>query len=213
VVVQLNGISELRLARIQADDSLVQKSGFIAGSPVVLHNISSEISPISSSLVTIQAGPFGAHRPTLPTASSVTVARVASPFSTNRIYQSLFLEALKEYFGHATRLVKQGDIIVVGINTDDIRRVQNTVEESETSEAFNYESFDSAPRTNEVIFFIVTDVEAPSNAASGINGFGCWVDPKITRVAQTGVQNSRVPDLGSYLGPGKSAGFLGLNIH
>jgi hypothetical protein len=33
-------------------------------------------------------------------------------------YQSLFLRGLKDYFGILRRLVKQGDIIPVAINTD-----------------------------------------------------------------------------------------------
>jgi peroxin-6 len=33
-------------------------------------------------------------------------------------YQSLFLRGLKDYFGTMRRLVKQGDIIPVSINTD-----------------------------------------------------------------------------------------------
>jgi peroxin-6 len=56
---------------------------------------------------------------------TLSVARVASPFSTDRAYQALFLRALKQYFEGAKRLVKQGDMIAVGIDTDALRRLHD----------------------------------------------------------------------------------------
>lgn len=53
-------------------------------------------------------------------AKTVTIARVASAFSTDRAYQPLFLQALQDYFKRTTRLVKQGDVITVGISTDEL---------------------------------------------------------------------------------------------
>jgi peroxin-6 len=49
--------------------------------------------------VLLGASPFGSRQPAIPTARSVTVARVASPISTDRTYQPLFLRSLKNYFG------------------------------------------------------------------------------------------------------------------
>lgn len=56
--------------------------------------------------------------PSIPTARSVTVARVASPISTDRTYQPLFLRSLKTFF-KTKHLAKQGDLIAISINTDD----------------------------------------------------------------------------------------------
>jgi peroxin-6 len=54
------------------------------------------------------------------------VARIASPFSINRTYQSLFLRALKVHFDGTKRLLKKGDMIAIGIDTDFARRLQET---------------------------------------------------------------------------------------
>jgi peroxin-6 len=94
-------------------------------SPTLLFNIYGSVVPSGSS-VTLRASPFGSRRPTIPTARSVTIARVASPLSTDRGYQSLFLNALKRYFGSndgPSRLVKQGDIISTNIDTDSLRNL------------------------------------------------------------------------------------------
>ena len=44
-------------------------------------------------------------------------------------YQLLFLQALQGYFKQSTRLVKQGDIIAVGIDTDDLLRQPSALDE------------------------------------------------------------------------------------
>lgn len=53
----------------------------------------------------------------------MTVARVASPISTNRTYQPLFLRSLKNYFGVQKRLIKKGDLIAIGVDTDSVCHV------------------------------------------------------------------------------------------
>lgn len=35
-----------------------------------------------------------------------------------------------------------------------------------------------------------------------VGELGCWVDPVVTRILQTGVEHSRVPDVAPYLGIG-----------
>ena len=95
-------------------------------SPQLLYNIHSNVSFERKPEVTLRPSPFGSRRPTIPTAKTVTIARVASAFSTDRAYQPLFLQALQAYFKRTTRLVKQGDVIAVGINTDALLRQSST---------------------------------------------------------------------------------------
>ena len=35
-----------------------------------------------------------------------------------------------------------------------------------------------------------------------VGELGCWVDTAVTRMVQTGVEHSRVPDMGGYLSVG-----------
>jgi peroxin-6 len=92
----------------------------LTASPLFLHNLAGDSAP-----VVIRPSPFGSRPPSLPTANSVTVARVASPHSSDRAYQALFLHALKKYFETSMRLVKMGDLIAVGIRIEDARVLDN----------------------------------------------------------------------------------------
>lgn len=64
---------------------------------------------------------------------------------------------------------------------------------------------------NEIAYFLVTNVEhSVMNpvamdkeddlyTGSTLGELGCWVDPSLTRMMQTGLEHARVPDVGSYL--------------
>jgi peroxin-6 len=94
------------------------------GSPLLLHNIISEEGEFglqAPSSIYIRPSLFGSANPPIPVARSVTIARVASPNSINRRYQSLFLHSLRRYFDAGKRLVKQNDIIAVSMDIDSSR--------------------------------------------------------------------------------------------
>lgn len=69
---------------------------------------------------------------------------------------------------------------------------------------------DIPPPLESVAFFRVVNVEhnllsdpasPPDNHfASTMGEFGCWMDPSSTRLIQVGVENARVPGLGSITG-------------
>lgn len=74
---------------------------------------------------------------------------------------------------------------------------------------------DGSANANESVYFIVTNLEhnVPSRldetsadmyVGSTVGELGCWVDPAVTRIVQTGVEHSRVPDVHSHLGIGVS---------
>jgi peroxin-6 len=67
---------------------------------------------------------------------------------------------------------------------------------------------------NELVFFKVTSVEydvvsksSPSlqdvYAGSSLGELGCWIDTSVTRMTQTGVEHTRIPDVTSYLQIGR----------
>ncbi|KAK7466888.1 peroxisomal assembly protein [Stygiomarasmius scandens] len=206
--------SKSRLVRVSADDTVVETTGVIKGSPILLYNLNPEHWPSQTSL-SVHPSPFGSREPVIPIARSVTIARVASPFSINRVYQPLFLQALKDYFRGNRSLVKKGDIIAVGIDTDDILKVQDHISEDDTPEIQHY----STERTNETVFFMITNVEhevflsdSNSIALDTYSGattgeLGCWIDAESTKMVQTGLEHSRIPDVSSYLEADRSPKF------
>jgi peroxin-6 len=72
----------------------------------------------------------------------------------------------------------------------------------------------SSSAASGVVFFKITNIEhdvldiaqTPSGPdtyfAATMGELGCWVDPKVTQMMQTGLEHSRVPDVVSYLGVG-----------
>ncbi|KII88818.1 hypothetical protein PLICRDRAFT_42057 [Plicaturopsis crispa FD-325 SS-3] len=214
-VVHPRGSSRYRLVRISANDDLVETSGVVKGSPLLLRNIGIDASPAFATELIIRGSPFGSRQPTIPVARNVTVARVASPFAVDRQYQPLFLQALKTHLDGMKRLMKQGDLLAVGIDTDSVRRLETEDESSEQESSDALETnFPSSPhRINEGVFFVITNIEhdvlprdrddssaSDMYVGSTLGELGCWVDPVVTRLSQTGVEHSRVPDVGAYLG-------------
>ena len=67
-------------------------------------------------------------------AKAVTIARVASRLSTNRSYQPLVLQGLKNFFDGKRRLIKQGDLVAVKVDLNQLQYLQavSTGDGSET---------------------------------------------------------------------------------
>ncbi|KAG8993652.1 peroxisomal assembly protein [Tulasnella sp. 427] len=87
-------------------------------SPTLTSNILSTSSSTNAtnSTITIHPAPFSSsHSPPIPTATTATIARIASPHASDKTFQPLFLRALKRYFQGRVRVVKEGDIVAVPI--------------------------------------------------------------------------------------------------
>ena len=67
-------------------------------------------------------------------AKAVTIARVASRLSTNRSYQPLVQQGLKNFFDGKRRLIKQGDLLAVKVDLNQLQYLQaiSTGDGSET---------------------------------------------------------------------------------
>ncbi|KAG8899708.1 peroxisomal assembly protein, partial [Tulasnella sp. 403] len=185
-IINITNRHETRLTRIISDDSL--SSPYVAyTSPTLGHNLisaptllaSSSIIDPSSVHISIRPSPFSSGHPPVPTASSVTIARIASPHASHRSFQPLFLRALKRYFQGKKRLIKKGDLIAVPIwleqaklvNTDssnsgngensrdsDTNDKKDKGEDTE-NELLDYEFALSSSDPSGVVFFKITNLE------------------------------------------------------
>ncbi|GAA5888470.1 hypothetical protein JCM6882_008631 [Rhodosporidiobolus microsporus] len=215
---------EGRLVRVFAADALVEGISESTSPSPTLHlppplvlnllgpaSFASSPSPSPSLLL----NPSPSVSPTLPsphpTASSLTLARLASPHSVNKLYQPLFLEGLKEYFSAKRRAVKRGDVIAVGIEEDRVRFFAEGKEGAEEDVALPA----SSSKPSAVVHFLITSltVDPPSPRLSATDSsateldfaieqgkLGGVVDPKVTKLLQTGVERGRVPDAAGWLG-------------
>ena len=78
-----------------------------------------------------------------------------------------------------------------------------------------YSILDDPQDANELVYFTITNVEHNLLSRLGESGspdmylgatvgeLGCWIDPSITRMVQTGIEHSRIPDAGTYFGLGR----------
>jgi peroxin-6 len=126
------------------------------------------------------------ERPPIPFAESLSIARVASPVSIDKGYQTLFLESLKAYFQDKRRLVRQGDLIAVRVDTGKVRWTRKgdahdlpSAQDKESGEdgaegaldIFSLELPCSEPSSpsSAVVFFkimsLMPDLESPLNEA------------------------------------------------
>ncbi|KAF8526854.1 AAA-domain-containing protein [Hysterangium stoloniferum] len=217
--------SEMRLCRIFAQDSFLLSAPTQAvASPVLLTNLHASQWPTKPYLISVGPSIYGSHNPPIPVARAVTVARVASPYSNDRAYQTAFLYALKNYFDNKRRLVKKDDLIAVPIDAElasleqgrhhgENQTADHADRTDDDSDLVHY-SLPFLPKKNAtgVVFFKITNIEydvvdtkqdvaSPDHYMAATMGeLGCWVDTHITKMVQTGVEYSRVPDVASYLG-------------
>ncbi|GAA5862060.1 hypothetical protein JCM3774_006155 [Rhodotorula dairenensis] len=147
----------------------------------------------------------------LPVASSLTIARLATPHSVNKVYQPLFLDALKEHFQSKRRKVVKGDVIAVGIAEDKVRFVRDGKDEALPEDEIELPQASEQPTA--VVYFVVTALSlasaAPTQVASSDvdldvdfeeGRLGCYVDPQVTKLVQTGVERGRIPNVAGWLG-------------
>lgn len=182
----------MRIGALDDTFSKCRRSAIL--SPVLLHNLCQR----GCGQIVVRVSPYGARDPGVPTARSITLARVASPFSIHRRHEPLFIDALHEYFGSLKRLVKDGDIIPLRINIDrsldphcSLRPGDLTSRVTENCSAV-------------AIYFVVrnVDYEPPVVQTRGkpfsTSHVGCFVDSSVTRIVQVGVEHVRVPDIYDY---------------
>ncbi|KAG9318351.1 hypothetical protein JVU11DRAFT_441 [Chiua virens] len=190
------GSSSSRLVRIGALDAAFNGSRKCSAllSPILLHNLC----PRGASQIVLRASPYGARDPGVTTAKSITLARVASPFSINRRYEPLFIDALHKYFGSSKRLVKDGDIIPLRIDVDRSLDPQSVIHSGDFKRAVMH-NYSYVP-----VYFVIRNVDYESFTAQtdgqpfSVPDIGCFINIDITKVIQVGVEHIEVPDVYRY---------------
>ncbi|KAH8108501.1 AAA-domain-containing protein [Phellopilus nigrolimitatus] len=203
-----------RLVQMHTLESSSTSSETVFASPTLFRNCNPGYG--GEGVLSIRATPFGFGPPSMPTAKSATLARIASPLSLNRALQNAMCRSLKSYFLATRRLVKKGDVIAVPVCTDYGSALDEAIGDGDVTED-SYEELseklvDEECQPNSVGYFIITnlDYDVVENSAvnmdadvfsGSISGeLGCWIDSSVTRVVQTGIEHSSVPDVVSYMG-------------
>jgi peroxin-6 len=140
-------------------------------------------------------------------ASSVTLARVPSPASTDRILQQAFLSALKYHFELRRRIVRQGDLLLLGVNEAVARMVGEAGAEEDALAEYAHTA---AMQCDTFAWFKVLDVAIESDSEEDASTLeDAVVDAGSTKMVQSGVCKARIPplsDWATYYGvPGTAA--------
>lgn len=163
-------------------------------SPALLHNLC----PRGGQEIVIRMSPYGMRNPGVPTAKSIELAVVASPFSIHRHYEPLLTDALREHFGSSNRLVKGGDIIPLRINVDRSLDSRLALRPGDVTGSVMQGCSYVA------VYFVIRNVDYESVTVRAHGQplpnlhVGCFVDSNVTKVVQVGVEHARVPDIYDY---------------
>ncbi|PSK35294.1 hypothetical protein C7M61_004752 [Candidozyma pseudohaemuli] len=142
-----------------------------------------------------------------PIAKTATISRIASPITTDRTYQQSFLSELKNKFHSCVKIVRQGDVIPVCIDTVlaktifDVSAQQQQNKGEGEDEQSNYPSVPLSGNPDAVAWFKVLEVSGADN--EDIQG-QFRIDPSQTALTSSGVEFLRAPknafnDFLSYL--------------
>ncbi|KAF2467501.1 AAA-domain-containing protein [Lindgomyces ingoldianus] len=188
-------------------------------SPILLVNLGS---PSHLRITALAAhhpthGPRSAlHKPRItssslpPSAKEVTLLKLSTPLSSDRLLQPSCFAALKDYFEQKRRVVKTGDLVGVSIDESLGRAIfqTTTVEDDMGSDELlskaRKHTFDDSwnidePDTKVVAWFKVGSVVAPSSTESRDGeesdpwGGVVSVDAAGTKMVQAGSEQSKVP--------------------
>ncbi|KAI8377091.1 P-loop containing nucleoside triphosphate hydrolase protein [Choanephora cucurbitarum] len=203
VLVSGNNPKRSRLCRVYGIDNEAGNQGIAFLPPPLYFNLDLPLppAPIDEAKITVtRIHANGTENP--PVASSVTIARIASPASMDKAFQSVFLESLKAWFEAKERIVCKGDVIAISLNEDSARLKPQ--DEDLVGQEISF--LQKEPTT--LVYFKVTSLECRTEEDNSQHphpsyyGSGRRIVPSKTQMIQTGVEYSRVPcgSLSHYYG-------------
>ena len=142
-----------------------------------------------------------------PIAREVTLLRVSSPLSTERTLQTGIFTALKHHFEYKRRILRQGDLIALAVDTGASRLFAQSSGSQEANREI--EELLSEPQDNRlgmaaslgVAWFRVGEVLLPTPEDDhSLTNHDTWggvacIEPSNTRMIQAGSEQCKVPDV------------------
>lgn len=139
-----------------------------------------------------------------PLAKEVTLLKVSTPLSMDRVLQPALFAGLKQYFESKRRLLKSGDLLGIGVDEAFGRAVYPTAEGAGQEEDLTSklgrvtETNDSGSKKVGVAWFRVGHVVPSTPEEQDETGEDPWggvaiIDSATTRMVQAGSEISRVP--------------------
>ena len=140
-----------------------------------------------------------------PVATEMTLLRISTPLATERPLQTGIFTALKQHFESKRRILRQGDLIALAIDTSISRLIAQPVGASdvdrETEELLSLLSprISSGSSKFDIVWFRVGHISigewenrSPTHSDGIWGGAGC-IEPMSTRMRQAGSEPSKIP--------------------
>ncbi|CAH2355259.1 peroxisomal biogenesis factor 6 [[Candida] railenensis] len=163
--------------------------GSIYLSPILLLNL--EINSLESSSIVLS--PLKDHQSLLssllPTAKSITIARVASPITMDKTYQQSFFAELKSTFHKSFKCVRKGDLIPVCIDSV----LSKTMFDAGDNESTGFVIPTGDP--DAVAWFKIVTIGS-DNGENDLLSDQYVIDPLKTRMISSGIESIRLPENG-----------------
>ncbi|KAI8579991.1 hypothetical protein K450DRAFT_240072 [Umbelopsis ramanniana AG] len=137
-----------------------------------------------------------------PVAKALTVSRVASVVSVDKLLQNALLDALKQWFEERTRIVCEGDILAVSLDEDPARLLP----QGRDMDDFSHLSLPIPSKPTAIAYFKITHLEEDERKQDDPHpayfGAGRKISTNYTHMVQTGLECSRVPigEISRYYG-------------
>ncbi|KAJ3187019.1 peroxisomal assembly protein [Gaertneriomyces sp. JEL0708] len=165
-------------------------------SPVLYLNL--HLKPTSPSGISISTLPKPVSA--FPTASRITISRVACRVNNDKKLLTECLRSMKQHFASRDRIVKKGDLIPVVIDEERGRMMHSLTDEGNVDHDEDEQGFETGQEAKALAWFKIEDVQAENTAkAGGIDT--ARVDVASTRMTQSGVTHARViPGIRPFLG-------------
>lgn len=185
VEISADGKSPARLFKVCAlpSDYDNPKAGVVYLSPVVHFNM---LGRTGSKRSTVRKTSRSISQ--TPVAKSVTLARIPSPASTDRVLQDAFIDAMKRYFEGVKRSVRCGDLLMLGIDETLARLSYTGGAQADTAAEDTLAGL--SQETDTFAWFKVLEVQTEEEASFPGDVI---VDSSNTRMVQQGVEKARVP--------------------
>ncbi|WWC64452.1 uncharacterized protein I303_107062 [Kwoniella dejecticola CBS 10117] len=160
----------------------------------------------STNALTVQPTPFGARQPTLPTAKTVSLARIATAEGVDKRYERAWLKGLKSHFSSGSKrkgkskalegggqLIRSGDIISILVFPSKPMSSDENIDDEDNSDSENEsDSLSPSPKTQPksigVVYFTITsicydplvpleeDFRSSFSSKARAGELGCWID-------------------------------------
>ena len=116
-------------------------TGTLYATPLFIHNLSTTDEPLTT--VSVQRCIFGQQLPPIPTANSITLARIASPVSISKQAQPIVVRALRRHFNTGRHLLKKDDIVALPIYIASAPLINGLEEAGKKQESVSEELMDT----------------------------------------------------------------------